>query len=224
MKKIIASLAAIATVLSLSVASFAVEPGDSNSKAEGTETIKADAATEFVFDNGNEVEAAAGAFEAGKEVKIELEASKIEDNAGVDAKVSEAVAAAAGNDVAFNTKVSITATADGVAVQPNGDITITVADDGVSNAVAYVDADGKVEPIALSEAKDGKVSFTVKHFSDFYMVKVADVDAFLKSADDTTSTEAPAATTGGNPNTGVAIAIVPAAIAAAAVVVSKKRK
>ena len=225
MKKIIASLAAIATVLSLSVASFAVEPGDSNSKAEGTETIKADAATEFVFDNGNEVEAAAGAFEAGKEVKIELEASKIEDNAGVDAKVSEAVAAAAGNDVAFNTKVSITATADGVAVQPNGDITITVADDGVSNAVAYVDADGKVEPIALSEAKDGKVSFTVKHFSDFYMVKVADVDAFLKSADDTTNTEAPAASgTSGNPNTGVAIAIVPAAIAAAAVVVSKKRK
>ena len=223
MKKIIASLAAIATVLSLSVASFAVEPGDSNSKAEGTETIKADAATEFVFDNGNEVEAAAGAFEAGKEVKIELEASKIEDNAGVDAKVSEAVAAAAGNDVAFNTKVSITATADGVAVQPNGDITITVAYDGVSNAVAYVDANDKVEPIALTVDGD-KACFTVKHFSDFYMVKVADVDAFLKSADDTTSTEAPAATTGGNPNTGVAIAIVPAAIAAAAVVVSKKRK
>ena len=223
MKKIIASLAAIATVLSLSVASFAVEPGDSNSKAEGTETIKADAATEFVFANGNEVEAAAGAFEAGKEVKVELEASKIEDNAGVDANVSKAVADVAGADVAFNTKVSITATADGVAVQPNGDITITVAWDNESNAVAYVDADNKVEPIAL-EVKDDKATFTVKHFSDFYMVKVADVDAFLKSADTTTDTEAPATTTGGNPNTGVAIAIVPAAIAAAAVVVSKKRK
>ena len=223
MKKIIASLAAIATVLSLSVASFAVEPGDSNSKAEGTETIKANEATEFVFANGNEVEAAAGAFEAGKEVKVELEASKIEDNANVDANVSKAVAAVAGADVVFNTKVSITATADGVAVQPNGDITITVAWDKESNAVAYVDADNKVEPIAL-EVKDDKATFTVKHFSDFYMVKVADVEAYLKSTDNDDNTQAPTTTGDENKPTGVAIAIVPVAIAAAAVVVSKKRK
>lgn len=216
MKKIIASLAAIATVLSLSVASFAVDPGNTNGEVGGTETIKADAATDFVFDNGNTVEAAAGAFEAGKEVEIKLEATPVDNAAASD--VAEAVAAAeGGKDVVLNTKVSITATSDGVAVQPNGDITITVAYDGKSNAVAYVGEDKKVEAIELKVDGD-KACFTVKHFSDFYMVKVANVDAFLGK------TTPPATSGDENKPTGVAIAIVPAAIAAAAVVVSKKRK
>lgn len=218
MKKIIASLAAIATVLSLSVASFAVDPGNTNGEVGGTETVKADEATDFVFDNGNTVVAAAGAFEAGKEVEIKLEATPIEDNAAVSDVAAAVAAAEGGKGVELNTKVSITATSDGVAVQPNGDITITVAYDGKSNAVAYVGEDG-VEAIALKVEGD-KASFTVKHFSDFYMVKVADVDAFLGT------TTTPPTTSGDDTNkpTGVAIAIVPAAIAAAAVVVSKKRK
>lgn len=214
MKKIIASLAAIATALSLSVVSFAADPGDSNAKVDDTKTVEEGKATEFTFDTGATVEAAAGAFEAGKEVKIELEATPVTDTAAIATDIEAVSKAPGGKDVEFNTVVSISATADGVEVQPDGNITITIVYDGKSNAVAYVGADGKVEAIALTVSDDkNTASFTVTHFSDFYLVKVADVNAFLgKTADDP------------NQPTGVAIAIIPAAIAAAAVVVSKKRK
>lgn len=217
MKKIIASIAAIATVLSLSVVSFAAEPGDSNAKVNDTKTVEADKATEFEFDTGATVVAAAGAFEADKEIKIELEATPV-DNAAV-ATVAETVSKAPGGEgVEFNTKVSITATSDGVEVQPNGDITITIVYDDASNAVAYVDDKNNVEAIALTVSDDKKTaSFTVTHFSDFYLVKVADVDAFLGKSGNNDNDD-------NNKPTGLAIAIVPAAIAAAAVVVSKKRK
>ena len=214
MKKIIASLAAIATVLSLSVVSFAADPGDSNAKVEETKTVEEGKETEYSFDTGATVVAAAGAFDAGTEVKIELEATPVSNTEVADA--AAAVSKAEGGEgVVFNTKVSITATSDDVEVQPNGDITITVKYDGESNAVAYVDKDGKVEAIELSVDKDtNTASFTVKHFSDFYMVKVANVEKFLGKASSGDN----------NKPTGIAIAIVPAAIAAAAVVVSKKRK
>lgn len=213
MKKIVASLAAIATALSLSVVSFAAAPGDSNAKVEEVVKVEEGKATEFVFDTGATVEAAAGAFDAGTEVKIELQAKPITNTEAATA--AEAVSKVdGGKDVVFDTVVSISATSDGVEVQPSGDITITIAYEGDANAVAYVDKNGKVETFELTK-KDKTASFTVKHFSDFYLVKVADVDAFLGKS------------SGGNDNnqpTGVAIAIVPAAIAAAAVVVSKKRK
>ena len=213
MKKIIASLAAIATVLSLSVASFAVDPGDSNVPAENKQTVEADKETTFELDNGATVVAAPGAFEAG-EVEIKMENTPI-DNAAV-ADVADIVSKATGGEgVQFNTKISIEAS-----VAVNGKITITVVYDGVSNAVAYVNDKKEVEAIALKVSDDKKTAtFEVTHFSDFYMITVKDVAAFLGESNN-----------GGNNNpdsnkpTGVAIAIVPAAIAAVAVVVSKKRK
>ena len=216
MKKIIASLAAIATVLSLSVVSFAVDPGDSNAEAENTQTVEADKNATFTFDTGAQVVAAAGAFEAG-EVTIVLQATDVEKE---QASVATALDAILKKDdsAVINTVVSIDAYLnygkdDEKEVEPKGDITITVKADQGSNAVAYVDENGKVETIELNVV-DGLATFKVTHFSDFYMVKVADVNKFLGKA----------STGDDNKPTGVAIAIVPAAIAAAAVVVSKKRK
>ncbi len=215
MKKIIASLAAIATVLSMSVVAFAVDPGDSNAKAEDTQTVEADKETTFELDNGATVVAAAGAFDAG-EVKIDMEATPVDNAAAGDA--SEAVSKAEGGEgVVFNTAISITAYSGDTKVDPKGNITITVVYDGASNAVAYVNDKKEVEAIELKVAEDKKTAtFTVSHFSDFYMVTVKNVDAFLGKTTSKPGDE--------NKPTGIAIAIVPAAIAAAAVVVSKKRK
>lgn len=222
MKKIIASLAAIATVLSLSVVSFAATPGDSNAKVEEVVKVEEGKATEFSFETGAKVEAAAGAFEAGKDVKIELQAQPVTDTAAIATEVKAVSEAPGGKDVTFDTVVSISASSDGVAVQPSGDITITIAYEGDANAVAYVTSEGKVETYELTKTST-TASFTIKHFSDFYLVKVAadQLDTFLGKSGDNT----PGSSSGDNNQpTGVAIAIIPAAIAAAAVVVSKKRK
>lgn len=232
MKKIIASLIAIATVFSLSTAAFAeapaADPGSTNGKQEQKATVEEGKPTEVVLDNGVKVVAEEGAFPAGTEVNVvadpqpvdaAAEATKVE---AIDKAVKELVADA--GDIQVVTKIDISIVdAEGNVIQPaeGKKVTITVAWDGVSNAIAYVGE--KVEFLPLTVDKtNNTATFEVSHFSDYFMVSVSDdvVKAISGGADD----NQPSKDDDKNKPTGVALAIVPAAIAAAAVVVSKKRK
>lgn len=233
MKKIIASLAAVATVLSLSVAAFAeadpttdapaADPGSTNGLKTSTVKVEADKPTQVTFDNGVAVSAPAGAFEAGVEVTFEVKPEPA-DQAAVATTLE--TLQAKDKDAAINTVIDVTVKdKDGKVVQPaeGKKVTVTVAYDGVSNAIAYVDDKNNIEWIKLTVSEDKKTaSFETGHFSAFYMVTVS--DDILKQIDGVTGDPEKPGTDDKNKPTGVAIAIIPAAIAAAAVVVSKKRK
>lgn len=221
--------AAIACVaaLSLSVSAFAADPGATNGKVESTQTgITAETPVSIETDLGLSVSAPAGTFDASvTEVKMNADVQAT-DNAA-SAAVEETISDVTTTGVSVNTKISITLTdQDGNVIQPvNGKVTVTVAYDGVSNAVAYVNGN-VVEFIKL--VVDGNVaSFDATHFSDYYLVTLDDVNAveYDKTLTaDNGSSNAPGSTDDKNQNTGVVIAIVPAIAAAAAVVISKKRK
>lgn len=220
--------AAIACVaaLSLSVSAFAADPGATNGKVESTQTgITAETPISIETDLGLSISAPAGTFDASvTEVKMNADVQATDDAAS--AAVEETISDVTTTGVSVNTKISVTLTdQDGNAIQPvNGKVTVTVAYDGVSNAVAYVNGN-VVEFIKL--VIDGAVaSFDAAHFSDYYLVTLDDVNAveYDKTLTaDNGSANAPS-TDDKNQNTGVVIAIVPAIAAAAAVVISKKRK
>lgn len=193
-KQIFTAVATLAVVAAMSVSAFAVNAGSTNGSSEGK--VEGGKVT---LDNSVVVE---GGFGDGVEIKVD-----VEPVAAATAKtVAETIEKALTNvDVkAVNTVIDISAMADGAAVQPDGSVKITVAWDGASNQVIYVGDDGKAELMPTEKVGD-TIVFTTTHFSAFYMV-TADVDGDSV------------------PPTGVVLAVVPAAIAAAAIVVSKKRK
>lgn len=232
-KRIFTSVVAIAAAMSLSVAAFATDPGATNgAQSSDAVAVAADKETVMEGDKGMTITAPAGSFgDTVTSVKMVADVTATDNTAAAStAATIDEVAKAVGvtTEVKVNTKLSITLEdQDGKAVQPNGKVTVTVAYDGVSNIVAYVDGDN-VEFIALTVAADKKTaSFETSHFSDYYLVEVAadQVDALAGksgSANAAGNTNQPGDDK--NQPTGFALAIVPAAVAAAAVVVSKKRK
>lgn len=233
-KRIFTSVVAIAAAMSLSVAAFATDPGATNgSQSSDAVTVVADKETVMEGDKGMTVTAPAGSFgDTVTSVKMVADVTATDNAAAAStAAAIDDVAKAVGvtTEVKVNTKLSITLEdQDGKAVQPNGKVTVTVAYDGVSNIVAYVDG-ANVEFIALVVAADGKTaSFETSHFSDYYLVEVAadQVDALVGKSGtaDNASGDVNQPSNDKNQPTGFALAIVPAAVAAAAVVVSKKRK
>ena len=204
-KQIFSAVASLAVVAAMSVSAFAVTAGSTNGSAEGE--IKDGKVT---LDNSVTVE---GDLPEGTVVTVVDEKATEEDTKAV----ADAVEATKSDlDVtSVNTVIDITAKdAEGVAVQPNedGSVTVTVAYDGVSNAVLYLGED-KIEELELKVYDDKSfASFTTSHFSTFYMVTLNE-----NGDDNGTGSDKPV-------NTGVVLAVVPAIAAAAAIVVSKKRK
>lgn len=237
-KRILTSAIAFVAAMSLSVAAFAAaEPGATNGKVEATQKdITAETPIDIKSDLGLTIAGDAGTFAEGvTEVKMDADIAATDNtkdeaaaktiNEAIEKLVKDAKA-----DLQINTKLAISLfDQDDKAIQPaeGKKLTVTVAYDGVSNAIAYV-GDKKVEFIKLNVSEDNKTaSFDVTHFSDYYMVKVADsvvADLEGKSADVGTAGDTNKPTDDKNKPTGVVLAIVPAAVAAAAVVVSKKRK
>lgn len=220
--------AAIACVaaLSLSVSAFAADPGATNGKVESTQTgITAETPVKIETDLGLSIDAPAGTF-AASVTEVTMNADVQATNNSSSAAVAETVADVASTSVTVNTKISVTLTdQDGNPIEPvNGKVTVTVAYDGVSNAVAYVN--GNVVEFLKLAINGAVASFDASHFSDYYLVTLDNVDAVEYDKPLTAnggSTNAPS-TDDKNQNTGVVIAIVPAIAAAAAVVISKKRK
>lgn len=232
-KRILTSVVAIAAAMSLSAAAFAVDPGATNGQQDSEAvTVVKDEETKLESAGGLEIVAPAGSFaDTVETVKMVAEVTAT-DNTAQEAAAKTLETAVKNlsveTEIAVNTKLSITLKdQDDKDVQPNGNVKVTVAYDGVSNIVAYVDGD-KFEFIALTV--DGNFCcFETSHFSDYYLVKVADdqVEALAGkagTADDNVTGDPNDPTDDKNKPTGFVLAIVPAAVAAAAVVVSKKRK
>lgn len=234
-KRIFTSAVAIVAAMSLSAAAFAAAPGSTNGKQEGKQTgITAETEIKVESEGGLQVTAPAGTFaETVTEVNLNAEVTAT-DNTGaaaaaatINAAIAQIAGADANADLVVNTKIDITLTdQDGQAIQPaeGKTVTVTAAYDGASNAVAYVNGD-KVEFIKLT-VNGTTASFDVTHFSDYYMVKVA--DSVVASLEGKSANVGAIGNTGDNTDdnkgTGFALAIIPAAVAAAGVVVSKKRK
>lgn len=217
MKKQIFSVAvALAAVAAMSVNAFAISAGSSNGSATGSQTITEDTAVSITPEGVTDVkvEAAAGVFGAG-ELTVNVTVEPVEATAATTVAASIQNAVANVSVSAVNTKIDIEALLDGVVVEPNGTVTITVAYDGVSNKVAHFKDDGTVEMLDLT-VNGNIASFNTTSFSDFYMV-TATVNT--PATGDTNT-----ATDDKNQATGVALAVIPAIVAASAIVVSKKRK
>lgn len=226
-KKIFAAVVAFVASMSLATSAFAAAPGGTNGSATTEVTVKADEATEFKTENNLVLEAPAGAFEAGANVKLEANVEAVTTTPAAAATVETAIAQIAsvsGNDAkaTVNTKLEISLTSNGAAVQPNGKVKVTVAWDGKSNVVAYVNGN-QVEFFALT-VTGTTCSFETSHFSDYYMASVEQ-----SVVDKVVGQSATVDNNGGNnPGTGVALAVAPAALAVAFVgvtaIVSKKKR
>ncbi len=236
-KGILASVVACVAAMSLSVAAFAADPGSTNGEKKAETTVEKDKEISVTLDNGTAIDAPANTFAEGVKVTFATNPQEVEgktETAKTEETVKKAISqisTEAKAEIVVKTKIEVTATdADGKTVQPaeGKKVKVTVTYDGNSNIVVYVGSDGKVEFMALTISEDKKTaSFETSHFSDFYMAKVDDADVEKLVGKDATvkvdgDTNKPADDK--NEPTGVVLAIVPAAIAAAAVVVSKKRK
>ena len=227
-KKIFAAAVAFVATMSLATSAFAATPGATNGSASTEVKVEADKATEFTTDMGLTIEAPAGAFEAGTDVKLEAKVDYVKSAPNTTATVEAAIAklanvSASDAKVTLNTVVQVSLTANGATIQPNGNVKVTVAYDGKSNGVAYVNGNN-VEFIKL--VKDGNFcSFETSHFSDYYLVTV-DEAVFEKVAGQSTTVDGSGSNT--NPGTGIALAVAPAGLAVAFVgvtaVISKKKR
>lgn len=226
-KKFFAAAVAFAAAASLAASAFAAAPGATNGKVEAQATAVADQTTEIKTDIGLELEAPAGVFPEGVEVKLEADVKPVEAASNAAKTVEDAVAKLADvsgeqASVTLNTYISVSLTSDGAAIQPNGSVKVTVPFDGKSNAVAYVNG-VSVEFFKL--VVDGTVcSFETGHFSDYYMVNV-DEAVIEKIAGQSVTVDGGAVN---NPGTGIALAVAPAALAVAFVgvtaIISKKKR
>lgn len=244
-KQFFAAVTSIAVVAAMSVSAFAVAPGSTNGTATAEVTVSKTEATTVpaVGVEDAQIEVSAGAFDLpdGTKVEIVMEKEDLKDDKAaqevVIKQIEEKLAAisdvvvdsAPGADTkvvvsAVNTKIDISAYADNQVIEPNGDITITVAYDGASNKVAHFLDNGSIELLDLKTS--GTVcSFTTKSFSEFYMITVDETPAAQPEQTTTAATEPTTnAPVKDNPSTGVVLVAIPAVAAAAAVVLSKKRK
>lgn len=227
-KKIFAAAVAFVATMSLATGAFAATPGSTNGTATTEVKVEADKPTVFETDKGLSLEAPAGAFEAGADVKLEANVQNVVSAAVTTPKIEEAITkiadvSASDAKVTVNTKLELSLTSNGTAVQPNGKVKVTVAWDGKSNVVAYVNG-SNVEFFALTVT--GNVcSFETSHFSDYFM---ASVDSAVVEKLAGKSAEVGSGSSGNNPNTGIALAVAPAGLAVAfvgvAAIVSKKKR
>lgn len=225
-KKIFAAAVAFVATMSLATSAFAAAPGGTNGKVEAQVKVEADKPTEIKTENNLVLEAPAGAFEAGADVKLEANVQWVESAPTTTKKVEDAIksiASASGNEAkaTVNTKLEISLTSNGTTVQPNGKVKVTVAYDRKSNVVAYVNGD-KIEFFKLTV--NGNVcSFETNHFSDYYMATVDE-----KVVEKLEGQSATVNDNGSNPSTGIALAVAPAGLAVAFVgvtaIVSKKKR
>ena len=126
-KKIFAAAVAFVATMSLATSAFAAAPGATNGSATTEVTVKADAPTEFKTENNLVLEAPAGAFEAGSNVKLDANVEAVTNVPAAAATVESAIAKIAsvsGNNAkaTVNTKLEISLTSNGTAVQPNGKV------------------------------------------------------------------------------------------------------
>lgn len=227
-KKIFAAAVAFVATMSLATSAFAAAPGSTNGSASAQVKVEADKATTIETDKGLTLDAPAGAFEAGAEIKLEAKIDWVQSAPTTTKKVEDAIASIAsvsGNaaKATVNTKLEINLTSNGTAVQPNGKVKVTVAYDGKSNVVAYVNGN-TVEFYALT-VNGNTCSFETSHFSDYYMASV-DEAVVSKLAGNSATVDGNGSTN--NPSTGIALAVAPAGLAVAFVgvtaIVSKKKR
>lgn len=176
-------------------------------------------------------------------VVVEFAAGSVREGAVLDV--------AKAGETATSATYDITLKSGGVAIQPDGTLTITITvPAGLLGADSYyvyrVEADGTYTDM-LATFADGKVTFKTGHLSEYIIstVKLTDTSVSEGEASSSEAAQNPdngdAANTGnadqapaGNTNsgntddknvaTGVAIAFIPAAAAAIGVIISKKRK
>jgi len=231
-KKIFAAAVAFVATMSLATGAFAAAPGGTNGKVEAEVKVEADKPTEIKTENNLVLEAPAGAFEAGADIKLAADVQSVKSDdtavAATATKLESAITkiASASGDTAkatVNTKLEITLTSNGTSVQPNGKVKVTVAWDGKSNVVAYVNG-SNIEFFKLT-VTGTTCSFETEHFSDYYMASVDEAVVEKVAGQSATVDEG---NTGNNPNTGIALAVAPAALAVAFVgvtaIVSKKKR
>ncbi len=227
-KKIFAAAVAFVATMSLATGAFAAAPGGTNGSTSAEVKVEADKATTIETDKGLTLDAPAGAFEAGADVKLEAKIDWVQSAPTTTKKVEDAIAKIASTSgdaskATVNTKLEINLTSNGSAVQPNGKVKVTVAWDGKSNVVAYVNG-GNVEFFKLT-VSGSTCSFETSHFSDYYMATV-DEAVVEKVAGQSTTVDDGGSTN--NPGTGIALAVAPAGLAVAFVgvtaIVSKKKR
>lgn len=226
-KKIFAAAVAFVATMSLATSAFAAAPGSTNGTASTEVKVEADKETKFETDKGLSIEAPAGAFEAGTDVKLEANIQNVVSAAQTTPKIEAAIEkiASVSGDAAkatVNTKLELSLTSNGAAVQPNGKVKVTVAWDGKSNVVVYVNGND-LEFFELTV--NGNVgTFETGHFSDYFMATVD--EAVVEKLAGQTATVDNGSTN--NPGTGVALAVAPAGLAVAFVgvtaIVSKKKR
>lgn len=227
-KKILAAAAAITASLSFSTGAFAAASDAADGEVEQAVTTAADEAADINTDSGLESDTSADALEDGADTKAEVDVQSVDETiaAAVKQSVEEAIMQIAGvsadeANVSVNTVVSVSPDGEGVEVQPNGSVKVTVCHDGKSNAAAYVN-DGVVEFFELTV--DGAVcSFETSRFSDYYMISVEE-SVIEKVTGHASNFEEK----GSNPSSGVVLAVAPAALAVAFVgvtaIISKKKR
>lgn len=227
-KKIFAAAVAFVATMSLATSAFAAAPGGTNGTASAEVKVEADKATTIETDKGLTLDAPAGAFEAGADIKLEAKIDWVESAPTTTKKVEDAIAsiASVSGDTAkavVNTKVEINLTSNGTKVQPNGKVKVTIAWDGKSNVIAYVNG-STVEFYALT-VNGNFCSFETDHFSDYYM---ASVDKSVVEKIAGKSADVNNGGSNNNPGTGIALAVAPAGLAVAFVgvtaIVSKKKR
>ncbi len=196
------------------------------------------------------LKAGAGTFEEAvskiiADVQVKLAEASEKDKADVIAAAIKGLAENASDAVSVNSLISVTLKdQDGNSVQPKDGtcVNVNLPYDGKSNYVAYIDGD-TAEFIKMN-ISDGFVSFDAKHFSDYYMISLSDEavkaleegDEPAPETSEPDATEAPADTTTGvsgdtnkpsddkNQPTGVVFAVIPAAVTALGIIISRKRK
>lgn len=230
-KRILTSVVAIAAAMSLSATAFAAAAGVTDGKQE-SQLVAVEKDKETVMESAAGVSVSAPANSFGDTVESVKMVAEITKTDNETAKDTAAAIASVIKDLKVETEATVNTKIDiklldqaDKEVQPNGKVKVTVAYDGQSNIVAYVEGN-KVEFITLTV--DGNFcSFLTSHFSDYYLVKVDKDQVEALEGKEGTATAAGDTNKPGddkNEPTGFALAIVPAAVAAAAVVVSKKRK
>lgn len=219
MKKLFSAAISLAVVAAMSVSAFAVDAGSTNgTNVEAEATVGADGTV--AVEVGTIANITGTGFTADDTLSITASVNPAaEDAVAADAVKAIATAIGAGN-ATVNTVIDISALLGDVALTsfPAGaSMTVSVAYDGVSTAAVYVKDDGSVEKFDLTVSEDKTTcEFTVTHFSTFYLVSAAE-DGAGDTGDAGNGDDK-------NQGTGLAIAVIPAAVAAAAVVISKKRK
>ena len=184
--------------------------GSSSSGSSSSTTTTTPEPTEYT-DGENETGVTASADEGVLPDGAELKVTPISDSA---------------NENQFTYDISFT-DADGNEIQPNGNVTVKIPvpetfKDVVKIYVYRIETDGRYTHLE-AEIKDGYIVFTTNHFSK-YLVTTEEIKAETPAPETPKPTDTTPADTTTNPNTGVAVALIPVILAGAVVIVSAKKR